>query len=61
MAVTHGVGDLLVAKQHLDHANVFVLFQQVCCKCMAQRMQLDLLIDASLGACVVEDAVELSR
>jgi len=29
MAVTHGVGDLLVSQQHLNHADIGVLFEQV--------------------------------
>ncbi len=61
MAVPRGVGDLLVAEQHLDDADVFVLFQQVRGEGMTQGVQGYFLVDACLSPCLMKNPVELSR
>src|SRR5712691_9046395 len=39
--VVSGGGDLTVAEQHLDHADVGTVFQQVCGKAVSQRVDCD--------------------
>jgi hypothetical protein len=53
--------ELLVPEQHLDHADVDVLFQEVGCEAVAQRMRRHPLGDLGHVGGGVNGAVELTR
>jgi hypothetical protein len=60
MSVERCCLELLVAEQHLDHADIHLLFEQVGGEAVPQRMQGDLLVDAGCKSGLMHGAVQLS-
>ena len=60
MGIEGGRLELLVAEQHLDHADIHLLFEQVGGEAVPQRMHRDLLVDAGREPGLVHGAVQLA-
>ena len=60
LGIKRGGLKLLVAEQHLDHADIHLLFEQVGGEAVPQRVQGDLLVDAGREPGLVHGAVQLT-